>query len=411
MEGTPRTVPVGPPPDEPAWATAATAIAVLRRAGHEAWAVGGCVRDHLLGRTAKDVDVATSARPEQVETLFAHTIPVGKDFGVMIVVLDGLNLEVATFRSDGCYIDGRRPDAVTFATAAEDVHRRDFTINALLMDVTTAQVVDHVGGLDDLAARCLRAVGDAAARLNEDRLRVLRGLRFAAHLDLAIEPATWAAITSTSLAGLSSERLVQELDKGLAAPGHRSRWLDLLRTSGALVGLCPPVAELPGPALDELGCVLERLASDDPDPLLAAWLRPAPVWRNWLEAQPISRQRQRRVSWFIEHLQPQSDLISLPVAQRRRLLQQADAAALVVLAHAHWPDHAAQADLDHGLAAEIAAGPFQPLVRSDDLKTLGFVPGKSFGETLKWLEDRQLEGAFSTHAAGLTLARTRLTRP
>ncbi len=407
MLGAPRIMPVSPPPADPAWTTASRAIAILRRAGHEAWAVGGCVRDHLLGRPAKDVDVATSARPEQVESLFAHTIPVGKAFGVMIVVLDGRNLEVATFRSDGCYIDGRRPDAVTFASAAEDVHRRDFTINALLMDPSSAQVVDHVGGLDDLAARRLRAVGDAAARLREDRLRVLRGLRFAAHLALTIEPETWAAISTTSLAGLSSERLVQELDKGLAAPGARARWLGLLRSSGALAGLCPPVAELPGPVLDGLGGVLDRIADGDADALLATWLHPAPAWRAWLEAQPLSRQRQRRISWFIEHLRPAAELNALPVATRRRLLQQADATALVALVRAHGSEAAAQAQLEQALAAEAAAGPFQPLVRADDLKTLGFVPGKRLGETLKWLEDRQLEGAFTTCADGLALARTR----
>ncbi|MBA3686880.1 MAG: hypothetical protein H0W72_16800, partial [Planctomycetes bacterium] len=247
------------PGNEP-WVSARLVADALLAAGFETYLVGGCVRDLLLDRPVKDVDLATAAHPDQVETVFAvagmRTIAVGKAFGVVVVVSpSGINVEVASFRNDGQYVDGRRPSAVSFSTAREDVERRDFTVNALLMDPRDGRIVDHVGGLDDLRAKKLRAVGAAAARLREDRLRVLRAVRFAAHLGLWIERETWAAMQATDLAGLSGERLMQEWQKGLVqAP---AAWVRLLGEAERLGEFCPPLAAAGSSAVGEAARSLE----------------------------------------------------------------------------------------------------------------------------------------------------------
>src|SRR6185503_19720684 len=166
----------------------------LRAAGFETYLAGGCVRDRLLGREPGDYDVATAAPPDTVRTLFRRTIPVGARFGVILVLEHGAPFEVATFRSDDAYVDGRRPSGVRPATAAEDAQRRDFTINALFQDPITGEVIDFVGGKTDLGAGVIRAIGDADARIKEDRLRMLRAVRFAARFGFTIEPTTLDAI-------------------------------------------------------------------------------------------------------------------------------------------------------------------------------------------------------------------------
>src|SRR5574340_384364 len=153
-------------------------VVALRSRGHEAWLVGGCVRDLLLGREAKDFDVATDAHPEQILELFPNADRVGAHFGVVLVRQEGAQVEVATFRSDFAYTDGRRPDAVRFETdPAQDARRRDFTINALFMDPVSGAIQDFVGGKPDLAAGIIRAIGDPEARFREDHLRLLRAVR------------------------------------------------------------------------------------------------------------------------------------------------------------------------------------------------------------------------------------------
>ena len=168
--------------------TRADALAVAERliaAGHRALFAGGCVRDRLLGRTPGDHDVATSATPEQVEALFPRALTVGARFGVVVVPVEGGNVEVATFRADGRYVDGRRPEGVVFSDPPTDASRRDFTVNGLFEDPVTGEVLDYVGGRADLAARLLRAIGDPEARFREDHLRLLRAVRFAVRLGFA----------------------------------------------------------------------------------------------------------------------------------------------------------------------------------------------------------------------------------
>ncbi|HEX4923157.1 MAG TPA: CCA tRNA nucleotidyltransferase, partial [Bdellovibrionales bacterium] len=171
----------------PHWPAVETVCGTLARSGYEAWLAGGCVRDALLGRVPQDFDVATSAAPEQVEALFERAVAVGKAFGVIILPFEGFQIEVATFRKDGLYVDGRRPASVTFSSPREDAARRDFTVNALYYDVVNKRVVDYVNGERDLAAHVIRTVGSPHDRLSEDSLRLMRAVRFSAQLGFEIE--------------------------------------------------------------------------------------------------------------------------------------------------------------------------------------------------------------------------------
>src|SRR3954463_11857664 len=180
----------------------------LRGVGHVAYFAGGCVRDLLRGEMPKDIDVATDARPEAVQKIFPRTYAVGAHFGVIVVLEGDFQFEVATFRSDGVYLDGRRPVEVHFATAEEDAARRDFTINGMFFDPEKDEVIDFVGGCADLDRRLLRAIGDPAQRFAEDRLRMLRAVRFATVLGFEIDPATWEAVVASapSILQISAER-------------------------------------------------------------------------------------------------------------------------------------------------------------------------------------------------------------
>src|SRR5438093_13107413 len=185
----------------------------LRKSGHIAYFAGGCVRDVVCGQTPKDFDIATDARPEDVQKLFPRTYAVGAHFGVIIVLEDGFQFEVATFRSDDAYIDGRHPSAVHFSSPEKDAKRRDFTINGMFYDPVEDQVIDLVGGRDDIAAKLVRAIGDPAKRFAEDRLRMLRAVRFAAVLDYQIDKGTWDALVANapSINQISAERIRDEL--------------------------------------------------------------------------------------------------------------------------------------------------------------------------------------------------------
>ncbi len=221
----------------------------LREDGFRAYLNGGCVRDLLLGKTPKDYDIATDARPEQVQAIFPKTVAVGAQFGVVVVVAGSSQVEVATFRSDEGYVDGRRPTAVYFGEHEQDALRRDFTINGLFRDPATGEILDFVGGRKDLAARTIRAIGDPAARFREDKLRLLRAVRFAAQLGFAIEPATLEAMRALApeIRVVSAERVLVELTKTLTAAG-RVRGLELLMETGLLAAVLPEVAALAGVA-------------------------------------------------------------------------------------------------------------------------------------------------------------------
>jgi poly(A) polymerase len=224
---------------------------VLIRAGHQALFAGGCVRDALLRRPLKDIDLATSATPDQVESLFAgQTVAVGKAFGVVLVLRGGFTFDVATFRTDGAYVDGRHPGSVTFATSEGDAQRRDFTVNGLFCDPQSGEVTDNVGGLEDLQARVIRAIGEPEARFREDHLRMLRAVRFASMLDFRIEEATREAIAAHAewLRTVSAERIASEFVRLLCESPRPSAGLNLLRETGLLAQFLPEAAALFGTA-------------------------------------------------------------------------------------------------------------------------------------------------------------------
>lgn len=424
--------------------TAAAAIVRrLRRAGHEAWFVGGCVRDLLLGRVPGDFDVATSARPEEVAVLFPRTVAVGAHFGVLLVVLEGHPYEVATFRADGEYTDGRHPVSVRYATAETDVQRRDFTVNGLLMDPETGRIVDLVGGQDDLRARRIRTIGAAEDRFREDRLRMLRAVRFAANLGFSLDGEAETAIRrhAGSIRQVSAERIRDELTKLLVRSGAR-RGMEMLAETGLLAETLPEVQALRGVAQpltwhpegdvwDHTLRMLEGLdASLDPgreaDPRLA--------WAVLLHdvGKADTRFVDGRGVHFYGHV-GRGVVLAERILQRLRV-SRAETETILALVREHMmflhvqqmrpsrlkrflrlPDfslHLALHRLDclgsHGLLddhafceeklrefAETDLRPL-PLICGDDLLAWGFRPGPLFGEILRAVEDGQLEGALAT---------------
>lgn len=389
-------------PTEESWAAACDVARTLRRAGFQVFAVGGCVRDLLLGRPAHDVDLATDAAPDQIEKLFPRTIDVGKAFGVIrVVTADPATprprdsaigaIEVATFRAETGYGDARRPDAVRFGDIEADVARRDFTVNALYLDLEDGRVHDRVGGLADLEARRLRAVGQPERRFSEDRLRVLRALRFAAVLGFALEPATAAALPGIDCSPLARERVLDELAKATNAAGAFLR-LCAAHQQVAAVAPCAD-AERAAIILDRLGPVPMGLA-------LTAWLLPGgtDAARAWVAMQPIEARWRRAIPWLIRTV---AILDRLPVADRRRALQTSEGPALAALAAAVAPDKAA----DYmAWAAQEALAETCP-ISARDLLAAGWQPGPALGAALRRAEDAWLRDATLATAALLHIAR------
>lgn len=228
--------------------TSVEIIKQLKNAGHEAYWAGGCVRDMLMGHEPKDFDIVTSANPDQIEEILEHTIPIGKQFGVILAIKNGHNFEVATFRSDSGYSDGRRPDAVTFTNAEEDAKRRDFTINGIFYDPIEDKVLDYVGGQKDLKAHLIRFIGDPEKRILEDHLRILRAIRFKNQFDFQYEPKTYEAIDKHAklvVDKVSNERIAQELSKMLLTKPPSLPFRDMEDT-GVLEIILPELQKLKG---------------------------------------------------------------------------------------------------------------------------------------------------------------------
>ncbi|MBM2805682.1 MAG: tRNA nucleotidyltransferase, partial [Deltaproteobacteria bacterium] len=217
----------------------------LRREGYEAYLAGGCVRDMLLNKEPQDYDIATAARPEDVQRIFPQTVPVGAQFGVILVLIDGAPFEVASFRHDGPYLDGRHPSHVRYGTLEEDVRRRDFTINGMIYDPVYDRVIDLVDGRTDLDRHTIRAIGNARERFEEDRLRMIRAVRFAASLKFDIEAATFEAIRQSpaTVTQISWERIGDEVTRILTEGGAR-RGFELLDESGLLEVLLPEIVAM-----------------------------------------------------------------------------------------------------------------------------------------------------------------------
>lgn len=222
---------------------AISVVKELRSKGFEALLAGGCVRDMLLRRRASDYDVATNARPDEVIKVFPRTLKVGAKFGVVIVLIRGRQVEVATFRTETGYLDGRHPDAVEFTGAEEDANRRDFTINGMFFDPLEEKVYDYIGGRADLKRKTIRTIGSPGERFGEDYLRMLRAVRFSTQLGFAIEPSTWTAICSHAkkITQISGERIAIELE-GIFAHPNRADGVSMLLKSGLAVAIFPDLA-------------------------------------------------------------------------------------------------------------------------------------------------------------------------
>jgi len=291
---------------------AVDAVRKLRDAGFEAYWAGGCVRDQLLGRLPKDYDVATSATPSEIRRLFGYrrTLAVGSAFGVITILgpRDAGHIDAATFRRDAAYSDGRHPDSVHFSTAREDASRRDFTINGLFYDPIGQQVIDFVGGREDLRRRVVRAIGDPYARIEEDKLRMLRAVRFSARFDFAIEPDTLAAIRrmAAEISVVSPERIAVEMQHVLVDPS-RALGIRLLLETGLAAVILPeivPADESQQRQLERTLEVLRRLQQPGFPLALAALLLDrvdgegaAAIARRWR----LSNHQTARTGWLVEH--------------------------------------------------------------------------------------------------------------
>jgi poly(A) polymerase len=389
------------------------AVEVVRRlvaGGHVAYFAGGCVRDRLLGLAATDYDIATDARPDDVLRVFPRAQNVGQSFGVSLVRLAGHMIQVATFRTDGAYSDGRHPDGVTFSDAQHDAGRRDFTINGLFENPLTNEVIDYVGGRTDLAAKVVRAIGDAHARLREDRLRTLRAVRFAAKFGFSIDPETADAIraSATELKGVSRERIGQEVRRMLGDPNRAvAAWeMQYLGLDTAVLG---EENRLVAPT--RLGRLPDH--ADFPT-ALAAWLldrhgdRPeeAPtVVGRWAEALMLSNDEFEAVSSCLEVYQ--TFLTTWPhlgVAAQKRLAASAwfDPGLMVLQA----TDRQAFVDVRRKVI-ELAQTELAPkaLIDGSHLIALGLKPGPLFSRVLRAVYDAQLEGAVKTPDEAISMAK------
>jgi poly(A) polymerase len=444
----------------------------LRGAGHEALWAGGCVRDELLGLVPKDYDVATSARPEEVRRVFRRTVAVGMSFGVVEVLgsrPEGgyFRIQVATFRSDGAYIDGRRPEEVVFSSAREDAERRDFTINGMFFDPLENRLIDYVGGQADLEARILRAIGDPRERFREDKLRMLRAVRLAARFELTIAPETTSAIVAMApeLGVISAERIADELRKMLV-DRHRSRALRLFLDLGLAAAVMPellamrglpqglpradgpglPPPGLPGPVQAVAGAevvdlwehvlrVLDRLGEDTTFPLaLAALLhdvgKPRTVGRTperytfhghehvgqrmaseiCLRLK-LSNEERERVEWLVDKHQILADVGKMRPCKLKPLLIHPGIWELFALhradalASGRGVEHVEEAEARRQRWLDSGELDPGPLITGNDLLALGLTPGPLFKELLDAVRDAQLDGVIQTREQATAMVR------
>ena len=381
----------------------------LRDHGYQALWAGGCVRDMLLGRPPQDYDVATNALPDRVVELFRVTRKVGAQFGVVLARQGRIWTEVATFRSDLGYEDGRRPTGVVFGSPQEDAERRDFTVNGMFYDPLSEQVVDFVAGQADLQAGVIRAIGAPKARFAEDHLRVLRAVRFAARLGFDIEPVTHAALReyAPAVAGVSPERVREELAMVLTDPG-RARAFALMETLGLLPHLWPDAAWSAEQAA-ACGTMLERLNEPVSFELALAVLlhdRSVSHCRQVCRRLACSNATRRRLCRLVENCaalvsDPRPGLGKLKLLMADEAFDQLMEFYRVTLL-ARRRELASHAELLQRAAA-IAPEAVQPdpLVTGEDLLRLGLQPGPIYKEILHQLYTAQLNEEISTRAEGL----------
>jgi poly(A) polymerase len=408
----------------------------LREAGYESYLAGGCVRDMLLGKAPQDYDITTNARPDDVVKIFPKTVPVGAQFGVILVIVESEPFEVASFRYDGPYLDGRRPVQVRYGSLEEDIFRRDFTVNGMVYDPMTDQMIDLVGGRRDLDSKLVRAIGNPRSRFEEDRLRMIRAVRFAASLDFTIESETFAAISelASSVTQISWERIGEELTRILTEGGAKAGF-ELLDRTGLLKVLLPEIDAMKGVeqspdyhpegdvfthtmlTLDHLdsptetlayGCLLHDVGKPvcirrDEERLTfyGHTEKGAAMAEQVLKRLKRSRATRERVAYLVRnhlrHLQaPQMRLSTL-----KRFLGEDGIDELLELTRIDALS--ANGDLQHyrfcmEKLTELKAEEIhpEPLLRGRDLIAMGFSPGPNFHKILKQVEEAQLGGELSS---------------
>jgi tRNA nucleotidyltransferase/poly(A) polymerase len=399
----------------------------LQKCGYEAFLVGGCVRDMILGTEPKDFDVTTNALPQDVQDIFEKTLPVGASFGVVIVVIDGEQVEVATYRTDGLYSDGRRPDTVEYGkTAREDVERRDFTMNGLLLkclglpvlhDTVEAQIVDYVGGIADIKAKIIRCIGDPNKRFTEDALRMMRAVRFAAKLGFDIEAETLKAITANAwkIAHTASrERIAMEMFNLLTAPspvkglvplfasglaaqvfphefmenillGRTLQRFEQCPTTNPLLAMAMFLADTSNPETPMTMAQSLKLSNDEKTQIVTALL--------YVSAIPKARQYEPAPSHFKRMMRVPGIELALEIAIQNEMLGITNVGLEALMSIVN--DY-------RGLTPEEIYP--KPLVTGDDLIAMGLKPSPVFRTVLYQVEEDQLNGILTDREAALSRA-------
>jgi putative nucleotidyltransferase with HDIG domain len=408
----------------------------LREEGYESYLAGGCVRDFLLNKTPQDYDIVTSAKPEDVQRIFPRTIPVGAQFGVVLVVLNGDSFEVASFRFDGPYLDGRRPSQVRYGTLQEDIMRRDFTINGMVYDPIENRVVDLVEGKKDLERRCIRAIGNPRERFEEDRLRVVRAIRFAASLNFAIDSVTFDAIkqSAATITQISWERIGEEITRILTEGGAR-RGFELLDETGLLKILLPEIERMKGveqspdhhPEGDVFKHTLLTLTHlETPTETLAYGCllhdvgkpvcfhqeagritfyghtdRGAEMAEAILKRLKRGRAAWERVAYLVKNHLRHTQAPKMRLSTLKRFLREEGIDELLELARIDALS--SSGDLQHYRFCQERLSEMQeeeirpePLLRGKDLIGMGYIPGPIFAEILQRVEDAQLGGELTS---------------
>ncbi len=426
-------------------------IEILKKAGHQAYWAGGCVRDMLLGTKPKDFDIVTSAKPDEIEQLLDHTIPIGKKFGVILAIKNGHHFEVASFRSDSGYSDGRRPDAVEFTSAKEDAFRRDFTINALFYDPDADKVIDYTNGEVDMRDGLIRFIGNPEERILEDHLRILRAVRFKNSLNFQYHPDTYTAIKKhvDLITKISTERIRDELIKMIMGDNPGQAFEELFEI-GALELLIPELTKMKGLAQplqyhqegdvwDHSIRALEALTNedDDPNPLpekppslalkLATFMHDIGKFDTFivdenrirydehasvgaktaveiLKRLKFDKKTIKRVKWLIEHHMMVLPLFKMNEGRRRHWFMQpgfeellevyrADAMGIIPMDISMYEK---LKKLYHHEIAKLKLMPKNLLSGTEIMKLLKIEPGKQIGKILKDLREKQLNGDLKT---------------
>jgi poly(A) polymerase len=438
----------------PALAPRALATDIVRRlqtAGFSAFWVGGCVRDFLLGCEPGDYDIATAALPEEIGKLFPHTIPVGRKFGVIIVVEDEQQFQIATFRAEADYRDGRRPETVVFADARADAERRDFTVNGLFFDPVTEKLHDWVGGEADLRAKLIRTIGSPEERFAEDHLRLLRAVRFAARLGFEIEPVTFAAVKAHApkIKLISAERVRDELLK-LFRPPYAARGLELLRASGLLEHVLPEIAATvtcdqspdyhpEGSVFNHLCLMLKALPPDAHSSLPWAVLlhdvaKPVTASRDpqtgsihfyehekigakmaeeILERLRFPRKQIEEIADAVRHHMQFKDAPRMRKATLRRMLLRETFPLELALHRLDCLGSHGMLDVYDFLQTQSAELENQPEIRpalltGEDLIALGLKPGPAMGKLLAEIREKQLQDELKTPAEARIWVQSRI---